>query len=71
MRPNQETEGQQKKSVVQFCATENSAHAFRRLHMDFRMYISFPEISGFIIDKEVLEFWGKKGKTWKRSMKAA
>jgi len=56
VRPNQETERQQKKSVVQFCATENSAHAFSPLNMDFRMCISFPEISGFIIDKGVLEF---------------
>jgi len=48
--PNQETEGQQKKSVV------NSAHAFLPLNMDFRMCISFPKISGFIIDKGVLEF---------------
>lgn len=61
--PNLETEGQQKKSVVQFCATENPAHAFRQLNMDFRMCISFPEISGFIIDKGVLEFGEKKGNT--------
>lgn len=65
--PNRETMGQQKKSVVQFCATENPARAFRQLNMDFRMYISFPEISSFIIDKGVLEFWEKKGNTWKRS----
>lgn len=57
----------EKKSVVQFCATENPARAFRQLNMDFRMYISFPEISSFIIDKGVLEFWEKKGNTWKGS----
>lgn len=68
MGPSRETEGQQKKSVVQFCATENPAHAFHRLNMDFRMCINFPEISGFIIDKEVFEFWEKKGNTWKREV---
>lgn len=52
---------QQKKSVVQFRATEIPVFPSRRLNMDFRMCMSFPEISRFIIDKGTTEFWEKKG----------
>lgn len=49
--PDRETEGPAKKCVVQFHATETPVLTFHRLNMDFRMRISLPEISNFIIDK--------------------
>lgn len=52
MGPVREAEGAaEKKSVVQFRATETPVFPSRRLNMDFRMCMSFPEISRFIIDK--------------------
>lgn len=51
MGPDRETEGPAKKCVVQFQATETPVLTFHRLNMDFRMRVSLPEISSFIIDK--------------------